>query len=169
VEFTIPEMPEGRSDEPLDIGEVPITLFNTIDVGEEAPDFTLDSFNGEPISLVKLRGKVVLVDFWATWCGPCLAEMPNMKATHQAFAADDRFVMLGISIDETSEPAKQKAAADKYEWTQLWTGGGWQSQVAKDYGVRAIPATFLIGRDGKVIAKDLRGDAVRAAVREALK
>ncbi len=168
MKFTIPEMPQGRSDEPFDLGDVEIKLFKFVSPGDPAPEFTLDTLDGKQVSLAELRGKVVLVDFWATWCGPCLAEMPNMKSVYDEFRGNPNFAMLGVSIDQTQDLPSTKAKSEGYGWTQLWASGAWQAQVAQDYGVRGIPATFLIGPDGKVLAKDLRGEAVGNAVRAAL-
>ena len=168
MKFTIPPMPQGRSDEPFDLGEVEIKLFKFVSPGDTAPNFTLDTLDGKKVSLEEPRGKVVLIDFWATWCGPCLTEMPNMKSVYDEFRGNPSFAMLGISIDEAMELPRTKAEKEGYPWTQLWAKGAWQAQVAQDYGVRGIPATFLIGPDGKVLAKDLRGEAVGTAVRTAL-
>jgi thiol-disulfide isomerase/thioredoxin len=104
-----------------------------------------------------LTGKVVLVDFWATWCGPCIAEMPNMLAAYEKYH-DKGFEIVGISLDEERGDVKQFVAENKLPWPTLFAGKGWKDPVAQFYGISGIPQLVLIGRDGNVITTDVRGE-----------
>lgn len=130
--------------------------------GELAPDFDIPGLG----KLSSLRGKVVLVDFWATWCIPCLAEMPNVVETHNRFK-DKGFRVVGISIDKEGDAEKmhQVARNKGMEWPEVHDHA---QAIAKKYFVTAIPATFLIGPDGRVIATHLRGEDLAQAVAEAV-
>ncbi len=136
-------------------------------VGAKFPDFEEQDLAGKPLSIARFKGKVVLVDFWATWCGPCIAELPNVKAAYDKHHAKG-FEIVGISLD--SERAKlDKFIADKHlPWPQYFDGKGWQSKLAGVYGVNSIPATYLLDGEGKIIAKNLRGEALEEAVAKAL-
>lgn len=143
-------------------------LIDRLKVGAAAPAFSARALGGEPISLSSLRGKVVLLDFWATWCAPCRAETPHLKATHDAFGEDDRFVMIGLSVDDEAEAPKTYSAENGLKWLQCHLGEASKSSILRDFGVQGIPSIWLIGPDGKVVAKDLRGEGIKAAVAKAL-
>jgi peroxiredoxin len=167
-EFEIPPMQSGRSDEPLNIGTHGLTAISRIRTGDDAPDFTCDTLDGKTITLSDMRGKYVLLDFWATWCGPCVAETPNLKAVYEQFGDDDRFVMIGLSVDPEADAPRKYAAKQKLGWIQGYLGEWSNTDVPKRYGVMGIPSILLIGPDGKVIATNLRGEQIREQVKRAL-
>lgn len=133
--------------------------------GVLAPDFETTALDGKRFRLSDLRGKVVLLDFWATWCAPCVAELPNVEQACEI--AGELFAVVGISFDRDADTARKFATGRKLNWTQIWADRGDKSPLADDYGVSAIPASFLIGPDGKVLGRDLRGAALLDAVRKA--
>jgi len=137
-------------------------------VGAVFPDFAEKDLNGQPLSVAQFKGKVVLVDFWATWCGPCRAELPNVIATYQKYH-DQGFEVIGVSLDSDRE--KLAAYLKKQTgmvWPQYFDGEGWHNKLAVKYGVEAIPFAVLIGPDGKIIGEALRGEALSAAAAGAL-
>jgi peroxiredoxin len=129
-----------------------------LSVGNQAPDFTLPDINGKPVRLSDFRGKYVLLDFWASWCAPCRAENPGLVRAMQRFGSKG-FDILGVSLDRSSEKAAWLAAIrnDKLSWTQVSDLKYFDNQAAKLYGILAIPMNFLIGPDGRIIAKNLKG------------
>src|ERR1022692_45196 len=136
--------------------------------GAMFPDFADKDLNGHPISVAGFKGKVVLVDFWATWCGPCRGELPNVIATYKKHHADG-FEIIGVSLD--SERDKLDAFLNKEDgmtWPQFFDGQGWQNELAVKYGVESIPFAILIGPDGKIMGKNLRGGDLENAVASAL-
>jgi peroxiredoxin len=167
--FTVLPIPGGVSDDPLDLGDLqpaPVSV-HPLQVGDTAPPFTLKTLDGKDLTLADLKGKFVLLDFWATWCAPCVAEIPNLKAVHDAFAADPRFAMVSLSLDDQPADARFFVDSQKLTWLQGFVGP--DSSVASAYDATAIPATFLISPDGKILAKDLRGERVKTTIAELLK
>jgi peroxiredoxin len=141
----------------------------SVHAGVVAPDFEATTLNGKPFKLSDLRGKLVFLDFWATWCAPCVAELPNVKKIHEKFAARG-LTVVSISFDRDAETARKFAADKQMNWAQVWAEKADKGPIADLYGVGGIPATFLIGPDGKVVERDLRGEElVEAVEREAKK
>ncbi|WP_324676597.1 TlpA disulfide reductase family protein [Hymenobacter sp. GOD-10R] len=139
-------------------------------VGQQAPDFTQQTPDGRQVSLADYRGKYVLVDFWASWCGPCRAENPNVIKIYNQFK-DKNFDILGVSLDKDQAREKWLKAIqdDKLAWTQVSDLKGWQNQVAMLYWVRAIPQNFLIDPSGKIVATNLRGEALQTTLSKLIK
>ncbi len=129
--------------------------------------FSATATNGQKVSPAKYKGRVVLLDFWATWCGPCVGEFPNVKATYQKYHAQG-FDIVGISLDEDRSALSAFIKDRGVLWPQVFDGKGWHSAIPNLYGVQAIPFTVLIGRDGKIAAVDVRGETLEPAVRAAL-
>ena len=136
-------------------------------IGTQMIDFTQNDINGKPIKFSSFKGKYVLVDFWASWCGPCRAENPNVLKTYNAFK-DKGFTVVGISLDDKATNWKKAVRDDKMPWTQLSDLKGWKNEVSTYFGIQAIPSNLLIDPSGKIVAKDLRGEMLENKLKELL-
>jgi peroxiredoxin len=125
-------------------------------IGRPAPDFTQADTKGKPVTLSSFKGQYVLVDFWASWCGPCRAENPNVLKTYRDFHSKG-FTILGVSLDDKKDKWLAAIRQDGMPWPQVSDLRGWKNEAAAQYGVEGIPMNFLLDRDGTIIAKGLRG------------
>lgn len=140
-------------------------LSNLIPVGSEAPDFSQQTPNGKTLSLSSLRGKVVLVDFWASWCKPCRMENPNVKKVYEKYHGKG-FEILGVSLDRDMNAWTGAIQQDGLPWLHVSDLQFWNNAAAQQYGITSIPFTVLVDKEGKVIDKNLRGPALEAKLAE---
>lgn len=136
--------------------------------GAAFPDFDEKDLEGKPLSIANYKGKVVLIDFWATWCGPCVAELPNVIDAYKKYH-DKGFEIIGISLDQERDALTNFMKKQGMTWKQYFDGKGWQNKLAVQYGIHSIPATYLLDGEGKIVAKDLRGEALSAQLAKLLK
>jgi peroxiredoxin len=138
-----------------------------VNVGSAAPDIALADTTGAAVNLSSLRGKVILIDFWASWCGPCRNENPNVVRLYNKFK-DKGFDIYSVSLDQNRENWVRAIRNDGLTWTHVSDLKYWQSAAAQQYGVNAIPATFLLDKNGVIIAKNLRGEELEQKLTEVL-
>lgn len=126
--------------------------------GQVLPEFSqVVDLDGKPVSLADYRGKLVLLDFWATWCGPCIAEMPNIKEVYEKYHAKG-FEIIGISLDTDEAALRKFIKENQLPWRQVFDGKRWETPLVQQYGIRGIPAQFLIDQEGRVISVKARGE-----------
>ncbi len=156
--------PDGKA-----YGEL-LEKVKAVSIGATAPEFTQNDPEGNPIALSSFRGKYVLIDFWASWCGPCRAENPHVVKAYNEYK-DKNFTILGVSLDQPNAKDKwlKAIADDGLTWPQVSDLKFWKNEAAALYAVRAIPQNFLLDPEGKIIAKNLRGDALAAKLAEVIK
>ena len=148
-----------------------LAKFEKVAAADSKPlELAFTAVDGRAVDVAKLRGKVVLVDFWATWCGPCIGELPNVKKVYAAYH-DKGFEIIGISLDRDTDRQKliDFTAKEGMPWPQHYDGKYWKNEVAVKYDINAIPAMFLLDQDGKIVSRSARGPALEAEVKRLLK
>ena len=137
-------------------------------MGKVIADFEQEDVNGKKVSIKSFRGKYVLIDFWASWCGPCRGENPNVVAAFNKYK-EKNFTVLGISLDKSKGPWLDAIKKDGLTWTQLSDLKGWGNEVSQQFGIQSIPQNYLIDPNGVVIGKNLRGAALEAKLESVIK
>jgi thiol-disulfide isomerase/thioredoxin len=150
-------------------GEEARKIQEALAIDSAFPDFDVKDLDGKPLKVANFKGKVVMIDFWATWCGPCVGEVPNVAAVYQKYH-DKGFEIIGVSLDREGDKDKMISFTKEHNmpWPQFYDGKYWQNELSVKYGIRSIPATFLLDGSGKIIAKNVRGEALEPAVKKAL-
>jgi peroxiredoxin len=171
IKTEYPDTKAGKSAEGIlaniELQEAAKKIQQTLVVGTKFPDFEEKDLDGKPLSVSNYKGKILLIDFWATWCAPCVFELPNVIKAYEKYH-DKGLEIVGISLDD-SEPKLRSFLKDKnMTWPQYFDGSRWKNKLAQKYGVQGIPATFLLDGDGKIIGRDLRGEKLDEALATAL-
>lgn len=136
-----------------------------LQIGKFLPEFQVSDVNGDIRKLSDFKGKYVLVDFWASWCGPCRAEFPHLRNLYAKYK-DQGFEILAVSIDDTQEEWLKAIKEENLSWTNTLDAGGFNSQLYKRFGLRGVPDNFLLDRSGKIVARQLRGEALQTTLRD---
>ena len=177
---TVPEFTGERTDEPFDLGEVQLEIEAEpvfadepagppqLPIGEPVPGFEIETLDGKPLKLADYRGKVVLIDFWATWCGPCVAQIPAMKKLYEEFGGSDHFEIISLSLDNQAGTVRKFVEKREMKWVQGFLGDWSETSLSDKYQVTGIPTTFLVDHQGKLIGIDLEGRELKAAVKKAI-
>jgi peroxiredoxin len=147
--------------------KVKIDNYKSIEIGGIAPDFSAPNPEGKTISLKQSLGKVTIIDFWASWCGPCRKENPNVVSVYNDFHSKGLNI-ISVSLDKDGEKWKEAIAKDNLTWTHVSNLKFWQDPIAELYNIKSIPATFILDDQGKIIARDLRGDDLRNKIESLL-
>ena len=145
-----------------------LDILKQVAIGQVAPDFTLNTPEGTPLSLSSLKGKVVVIDFWASWCGPCRRENPHMVELYKELSPKG-VEFLGVSLDKDEAKWLKAIEDDGLIWKHVSDLKFWNSAAAKLYGVNSIPCTYLIDQNGTIVAKKVFGDELKVEIEKLLK
>jgi len=144
-----------------------IALLSKIETGRQALPFTQTTVDGKAVTLADFHGKYVLLEFWASWCGPCRAENPNLRKQYQLYK-DKGLEIVGVSLDHDKDAWVKAIEKDQLPWVHLSDLKGWKNEVSTSYGIMGVPANFLIDPQGKIVAQNLRGEALNKKLQEIL-
>lgn len=160
--------PNAQASEPGQKIAERLTKLSCVAIGQVAPDFTLNTPEGKPLSMHSIKGKVKIIDFWASWCGPCRAENPNVVKIYKDFHKKG-LEILGVSLDQDKAKWLEAIEKDKLTWNHVSDLKYWGNEAAQLYCVNAIPHMIILDENNVIVAKNLRGDALRAKIAEMLK
>ena len=142
-----------------------VSTLKSVAIGQPAVDFALNDTNGNPIAISSFQGKILLIDFWASWCAPCRRENPNVVKLYKDFS-DKGFEIIGVSFDDDHGKWVNAIQQDELTWPHVSDLKGWASAAGKLYAINSIPATVLLDREGNIVAKNLRGEELRKKLEE---
>lgn len=148
-----------------------IAAQNKIEIGKKAPEITMTKADGTSFSLSALKGKLVLIDFWATWCAPCVEEQPQLKAMYETYSEqvkNNQFEILGVSLDKNKESWQKAIDRFNINWIQISDLKFWKSPVAKLYEVDELPFNVIIDGEGTILAKNLHGKELEEFIKKSL-
>lgn len=169
-EFEVSDTDGGHGGKPLDLGVFEIETKPKIQEGKTlAPEFSVTDFEGGNIRLSDFHGEFVLLDFWATWCAPCIAELPYLKAAYEKYKDREDFTIISLSLDKGMERPREFVEENKLPWIHGFLGERSETEVPGQYGVDGIPAMFLVDPQGKIVAKNLRGPQLSGELNKWLK
>lgn len=162
--FTVPEQSAGA----MTVADVELTPFTYPEEGESAPGFEVRTYDNKTLRLSDFSGKILLLDFWASWCSPCMSKMPELVKLHRRFAGDSRFAMVGLSLDWDLEKGKTAAEKHQWPWPVADIGAMGESKIGGAYGIGSIPTMILIDGRGRIISKTQKIETMEKAIKEAL-
>jgi len=137
--------------------------FESLNIGQKAPDFEFQTIDGDNISLSSLEGQFVILEFWATWCGPCIPEIPHLKDLYKNYQNND-FTIVGISLDRDKETLINFIDEREMEWPQIYIEDGWEGELPRLFNVSGIPRMYLLDPEGNIVGRDLRGEEMISKV-----
>ncbi len=167
-QVTVPAAKSGQENTPFDLGATSVQVRGIQRTGRRAPAFEVKTFEGKTIRLEDMKGKFVLLDFWATWAGTRNLDVQMLKAVHDAYGADDRLVLLGMNFDAEASLGAGAAKESGFKWPQAFVGPWGQGTIYQGYGLQGLPDNVLIDPDGKIAARNLRGSNIRNTIRTKL-
>lgn len=137
----------------------------SLNIGQPAPDFEANTISDKVITLEELQGQFVLLEFWATWCGPCFPEIPHLKTLHEKYGEED-LQIIGISLDREIEALTEVIEEEAMEWPQIFVEDGWNGDIPRKYNVSGIPRMYFLDPEGDIAARDLRGEEMVTEIEE---